>query len=96
MKVIVDVEAGLPFWDGKILLITLTDVVAARLMGWGYTTGDECIDSWKQGVSDFLERECAVLLSKGIAVPSLKYIVSFRSGSELEVICSEMSALVLG
>jgi len=95
MKVIVDADAGLPSWDGKALLITLSDVVAARFAGWGYTTGDECIDNWKQVVSDSLERDCKVLLSKGITVPSLKFIVSFHSGSELEVVCSEMSALVI-
>lgn len=94
MKVVVDPDAELPSWNGKTLLITLSDVVAARLMGWGYTIGDECIDNWRQGVSDFLERECKVLVSKEITIPSLKFTISFHSGSELEVICSEVSALV--
>jgi hypothetical protein len=94
MKVIVDPDAELPSWNGKTVLITLSDVVVARLMGWGYATGDECIDNWRQGVSDFLERECEVLVSKGITIPSLKFTIAFHSGSELEVICSEASALV--
>jgi hypothetical protein len=95
MKVIVDAEAGIPSWDGKTLLITLEDVVAARLTGWGYTIGDECIDSWKQGISDSLERDCRILVTKGISLPTLKFVISFRSGSELEVICSGASAIVL-
>ena len=94
MRVVVDPDAELPSWNGKTLLINLSDVVAARFMGWGYTLGEECIDSWRQGVSDVLERECKVLISKEITVPSLKFTLSFRSGSELEVICSEASALV--
>jgi len=94
MKVVIDPEVELPCWNGKTLLINLSDVVAARFMGWGYTVGEDCIDNWRQGVSDFLERECKVLILKGITVPSLKFTISFRSGSELEVICSEASALV--
>lgn len=94
MKVVVDPDAELPTWNGKTLLIILSDVVAARFMAWGYTIGDECIDNWRQGVSDFLERESKVLVSKEISIPSLKFTISFRSGSELEVICSEASALV--
>jgi len=92
MKVIVDPEAGLPPWNGKTLLITLEDVVAARFTLWGYTIGEECINSWNEGVSESLERECSVLLIKGISVPALKFVISFRSGSELEVICSEAYA----
>jgi hypothetical protein len=95
MKVVVHPNADLASWNGKTLLITLSDVVAARFTGWGYTIGEECIDNWKQGLSDSLKRECGVLLSKGIAIPSLSFIISFNSGSELEVICSEASAVVV-
>jgi hypothetical protein len=94
MKVVVDPDAELPSWNGKTLLITLTDVFAVRLTGWGYTIGEDCIDNWKQGLSDSLKRECEVLLSKGITIPPLSFIISFRSGSELEVICSEASVVV--
>jgi hypothetical protein len=94
LKLVVDPDAELPSWNGKTLVISLSDVVAARFMGWGYTTGQDSIDNWSQGVSDFLERECKVLASKGIKIPLLRFTISFHSGSELEVICSEASALV--
>lgn len=95
IRVIVDHDAGFSAWDGKTLLITLSDVFAVRFSGWA-VIGEECIDDWKQGVSDSLERDCEVLRSKGIVLPPLKFLVSFRSGSELEVICSDMSVVEYG
>lgn len=92
MKVVVDPDAGLPSWNGRTLLITLSGVLAVRWICWAII-GDECVDSWRQGVSDFLERECELMISRGITIPSLKFTISFRSGSELEVICSDASAL---
>ena len=94
MKVVVHPEAGLPCWNGKTLLINLSRVFAVRFTGWG-TIADECIDSWGAGVSDFLKREYDDLLSRGLTNPPLSFIISFSSGSELEVICSEASALVI-
>jgi hypothetical protein len=93
MKVVVHPDAELPSWNGKALLITLSRVFAVRFTGWGIIV-DECIDSWGPGDSDFLKRECGVLLSRGLTNPPLSFIISFCSGSELEVICSEASALV--
>ncbi len=93
MKVVVDPDAELPSWNGKTLLITLSRVFAVRFTGRAII-GDECIDSWGPGDPDFLKRECGELLSRGITIPPLSFIISFPSGSELEVICSEASALV--
>jgi hypothetical protein len=88
-----DVAAGFPLWDGKNLLIMLSDVVAAHFIGWGFVGGDENVDSWWEGVSESLERECKSLTVKGIAVPSLRFTITFRSGSRLEVVCSEVSVV---
>jgi hypothetical protein len=93
MKVVVDPDAELPSWNGKTLLITLSGVLAVRLAGWGII-GSECVDSWRQGVSDVLGQECEVLVAKKTAIPSLRFTISFSSGSALEVICSEASAIV--
>jgi len=92
MIVIVDIDAGLPMWDGKQLQITLSDVLAIHFIGWGFVIGDEVIDDWRSGVSDFLEGECKSLHAKGIGVPSLRYTISFSSGSTLEVVCAEVFA----
>src|SRR5437879_5746010 len=88
---IADSEAGYPLWDGKALRITLGDIVAARLIAWGYTMGDESFDSWRVGVSDSFESECKALTVTGIAVPPVRLSISFRSGSTLEVACSGVS-----
>jgi hypothetical protein len=93
LSAVVDVEAGFPLWDGKELIITLSDVVATRFTGWGFQTGKETIDAWRQGVSDSLEQECQSLQTSGILVPSLRFLVTFRSGSCLEVVCSAVSVV---
>jgi hypothetical protein len=93
LLVTADIEAGFSLWEGKKLLIILSNVVAAQLTGWGFVTGDENVDSWRQGVSESLERECKSLLARRIAVPSLRFSITFRSGSTLEVVCSEVSVV---
>jgi hypothetical protein len=90
---VADSEAGFSLWEGKELIITLSDVVATRFMSWGFQTGQETIDAWRQGVSDSLERECQSLRASGISVPSLRFSISFHSGSCLEVVCSEVSVV---
>jgi hypothetical protein len=91
--VIADIEAGFSLWDGKALQISLCDVAAVRFTGWGFVTGDENVDSWQQGVSESLELECQALALRGISVPSLRFSISFRSGSTLEVVCSDVSVV---
>jgi len=93
LLVTADREAGFPLWDGKNLLITLSNVVAVQFTGWGFVGGDENIDSWWQGVSESLERECKSLTAKRIAVPLLRFSITFRSGSTLEVVCAEVSVV---
>lgn len=93
LLVTADREAGFSSWDGNKLLITLSDVVAVQFTGWGFVGGDENIDSWREGVSESLERECKSLLAKGCTVPPLRFTISFRSGSYLEVVCSEVSVV---
>ena len=94
MKVVVDIDSGLSEWNGRTLLITLSRVFAVRFTGWGIIS-NECIDDWKQGLSEFLERERAALVSRGLSILPFGFIISFSSGSELEVICSDVSALVV-
>lgn len=89
--VIVDQDAGFPAWDGKTLVITLSGVAVAHFTGWGNLIGEEYIDNWEQGISESLEKYCKVLESKGISFPPLQFVVSFSSGSVLEVICSDIS-----
>lgn len=93
LLVTADEEAGFSLWDGKPLLVLLTNVVAARFVGWGFAAGDENVDSWREGVSEFLEQECESLVAKGASVPPLRFTITFRSGSCLEVVCSEVSVI---
>ena len=93
LLVTADKEAGYSLWEGKKLLITLSDVAAVLFTGWGFVTGDENIDSWQQGISESLERECQSLLARRIAVPPLKFTISFRSGSWVELVCAEVSVV---
>jgi hypothetical protein len=91
LLVTVDNEAGYSLCKDKQLRLILSDVVAAHFTGWGFVTGPENVDSWRQGVSESLEGECKSLLARGIDVPSLRFSITFRSGSMLEVVCSEVS-----
>jgi hypothetical protein len=91
LSVTAHVDTGFPSWDGSNLRIIISDVVAVRFLGWGFVIGDEFIDSWRVGVSDYLEGECKSLAAKGIAVPPSKFSISFSSGSILELVCSEVS-----
>lgn len=93
LLVVANPEAGFPLWEGKELIITLSDVVATRFTGWGFQTEQETIDKWQPGVSGSLERECLSLHGSGIAIPSLRFLVTFHSGSFLEVVCSNVSVV---
>ncbi len=91
--VVADVEAGFSLWEGKELIITLSDVLATRFTGWGFQTGQETIDACRESISDSLEQECQLLLASGIFVPPFKFSISFHSGSCLEVVCSEITVI---
>ncbi|HMF18421.1 MAG TPA: hypothetical protein VKE98_14520 [Gemmataceae bacterium] len=85
---IVDPEAGYPLWDGKTLEITLVNVVGACFEALGFVLGEENLDSWRLGVSESFERECEYLKLRGITTPPVRFTITFRSGSILEVVCS--------
>ena len=88
---IVQGEAGYSLWEGKKLKITLSNVVIANLKSLGCQAGVETIDTWRPCISETLEQECAKMKALGIEVPLLKCLISFHSGSFIEVVCSCVS-----
>jgi hypothetical protein len=93
MLLVVSRDAELPAWNGQTLQITLSSVLATQSTFWS-TFGIETVDSWRPGISAFLEQQCLSLSSKGITIPPLKFTISFHSGSEIEVVCDNVNAVV--
>ena len=91
VSVVVHHEAGYPQWDGKKLRITLSDVVIANSKCLGYRLGEETLDCWRVSSSDTFEQECIAMKASGIVVPTLRFLVSFHSGSLIELACSRVS-----
>jgi hypothetical protein len=78
-------------WRGKLLTVTMSDVVLCRLIGFGYQTGQERIDAFRTGVSAELETESNRLHGLGIDIPPLFFTLVLSDGSTLEVICGEVN-----
>lgn len=54
-------DAGYLPWNGKKLIVILSNVVIARMKCLGYRLGTDSIDSWELCVSSDLEKECDAL-----------------------------------
>jgi hypothetical protein len=94
LELVGDPETEYVPWRGKNLTIVLTDVVALTFIGWGYGLGEESLNSWRLRISDSLEKECRDLGAAGVSLPSLRFTITFHSGSTLELVCSEVSVSV--
>jgi len=88
VSVIVHPDAGYPLWDGKKIRITLSNVVIANIKCLGHQFGAETLDCWRVISSDTFEQACVAMKTSGIDVPTLRFQVSFHSGSLIELACS--------
>ena len=91
LSVRVDDEAGYEPWNGRVISLTLSDVVACRFFGWGGQIGQERIDAWREGISTEFQSECNRLRSSGLHIPPLAFTIILGSGSTIELVCREVS-----
>ncbi len=91
IRVRVDDDSEYTPWNGRVISVTFANVVACRLIGWGYQGGHERIDTVSEGVSSELELECDRLRSYGLHIPPLAFTITLGTGSTAELVCQEVS-----
>ncbi|MDQ3335209.1 MAG: hypothetical protein M4D80_08605 [Myxococcota bacterium] len=80
-------DCGLEEINGRIVEVTLGDVVVAALTLLGHTFHSDTVSTFEEGVSNGTARRLEEMSGHGIRVPPIRLKLAFNSGSELEVAC---------
>lgn len=91
LSVQIDSEVEYLPWKGLSLNFTFSDVVLVHFLGWGCQIGDEIIDSFKEGVTDYFKSECNRIQKSGIYIPPFFSTIVFASGSTVELVYDKVS-----
>lgn len=91
MKATFDEDCGNTDWDGKAAIITFSDVIVATAIFLGHVTGQDMVQSFRQGISVVTHQRLATLIAAGVPAPEKRLTIALQSGSEIEVACAEIN-----
>ena len=81
--------------EGRILRLTVSGVYYFQYVAWGHVIGYEILDRWSEGVTKQTEAELKKHQDMGFNVPSLRYTVTFHSGSFFELACEDITTATI-
>ena len=87
-------DLGYEPWEGKTLLLAAVDVAVSQYFLWS-VAGPETIDAIRPGVLTDIRARMTEAKEMGMRFPGLEFLISFHSGSLLEVVCKELQVEVI-
>ena len=88
------VDLGYAPWNGRRLKITLAGIALMRMHMLGHLAGGDGIDAWREDLSEEMASAVDELRRNGLMVPAVTCRVVFRSGSEIEIVCENISVAI--
>lgn len=91
-----DEDSGYEEWAGKVVAVTLSNVILASGILLGHVAGEDIVQSFSEGLSATSRQRVTELCNLGISTPSSLLTLALQSGSEIEVACDEVDVTVVG
>lgn len=90
-----DANCGYEEWAGKVVSVTLSNVILASAIFWGHVAGEDIVQSLIEGVSAATRQRVTQLSDLGISPPMTLLTVTLQSGSEIEIACDGVDVIVI-
>lgn len=87
-------DCGYHDWNGKTVIVTLSQVTRASGVLLGHVAGRDMIQSFSEGASAEMKLNIDKLCSIGVVAPKVFLRLTLHSGSELEIACDEITVYV--
>jgi hypothetical protein len=81
-------------WEDRVVHVRAHDVLLFRCTAWTRGVGYEVLDQWTDGLSDVAAAELATLGAGERGAARIRCTATFRSGSQFELACQQLTAEV--
>jgi hypothetical protein len=85
-----DPDCGYEDWAGKLVSLSLQDVIIADGTLFGHVMGEDSISGFEEGISPKTQRLLSQLVDAGVSAPTVLLRITFHSGSSIDIACDEI------